>query len=93
VTRDPVPVTLTYLLRCRWPKAEMATSEGWDEGLTRAMNEESGAPHSRFLIVEWTRRDIRLSADTGQAWHVSPVGDPMRFMGRRLSLILISPRT
>lgn len=93
VTRDPVPVTLRYLLRCRWPKAEMVTSDGWDEGLTREMNEESGAPRSRFLILEWTRRDLRLSADTGQAWQISPVGDPMRFHGRRLSLTLIGPRT
>lgn len=93
VARDPAPVTLTYLLRCRWPKAEMVTSEGWDEGLSREMNEESNSPHSRFLILDWTRRDVRLSADMGQSWQISPVGDPMRYLGRRLSLTMISPRT
>ena len=49
VTRDPVPVTLRYLLRCRWPKAEMVTSDGWDAGLTRALNEESNAPSISIL--------------------------------------------
>ena len=91
-TRDPVPVTLRHLLRCRWPKAKLVTSEGWDVGLTAAMNEESESPTSKFLILEWTRRDVRFSADTGQSWRIKAVGDPMRFHGRRLSMILIEPR-
>ena len=93
VTRDPVPVTLRYLLRCRWPQAEVGTSEGWDAGLTKAMNEESQSPHSRFLILEWSRRDIRLTAETGLSWQLTSVGDPMQYRGRRLSLTLVEPRT
>ncbi len=92
-SRDPMPVALRHVLRCRWPRAELVTSEVWDVGLTNAMDAEAAAPRSRFLVLEWTRRDIRLSADTGQAWQVSAVGDPMRFHGRRLSLVLIEPRT
>ncbi len=92
-TRDPVPVTLRYLLRCRWPKAKLTTSEGWDLGLTEAMNQESQSPQSRFLVLEWTSREVRLSADTGQAWKISAAGEPMRFHGRRLSMVLIEPRT
>ena len=92
-SRDPIPVGLKYVLRCRWPSAEIVTSEGWDEGLTREMESENQAPTSRFLVLEWTRRNIRISANTGQAWQVSAVGNPMRFYGRRLSLVLIEPKT
>jgi hypothetical protein len=91
-TRDPMPVTLRYLVRSRWPDAEVITSEGWDTGLTEALNEESESPTSRFLILEWTRRDIRLSANLGQAWRLSPVVEPMRFNARRLAMALIEPR-
>lgn len=91
-TRDPVPVSLRYLLRCRWPQAEIVTSEGWDAGLTAAMAAESKSPKSRFLVLEWTRCDGRLSADAGQNWQLTNVGDPMRFHGRRLSALLIEPR-
>ena len=91
-SRDPIPVGLKYLLRCRWPHAEIITTEGWDNGLTEAMEAEGQTPHSRFLVLEWTRRDVRVSGNTGQAWQVSAVGNPMRFYGSRLSLILIGPR-
>jgi hypothetical protein len=91
-SRDPIPVGLEYVLRRRWPKAEIITTEGWDTGLTQAMELEANSPSSRFLVLEWTRRDIRVSANTGQAWQVSAVGNPMRFYGRRLSLVLIGPK-
>jgi hypothetical protein len=91
-TRDPIPITVVYFLKCRWPDADLVSSEGWDPGLTVAMNKESAFPRSRFLIIEWTR-DIRIPADTSQQWQVSSVGDPLRVLGRRLSLILIGPRT
>ncbi|WP_010587829.1 ArnT family glycosyltransferase [Schlesneria paludicola] len=91
-TRDPCPVTLRYLLRCRWPQAELVTTEGWDTGLTTAMLAETSAPESRFLVLEWTRRDIRLTSDTDQTWRITAIGDPMRFHGRRLSMVLIEPR-
>lgn len=92
-SRDPIPVGLKYVLRCRWPMAEIVATEGWDTGLTKEMESENQAPTSRFLVLEWTRRDIRISANTGQAWQVSAVGNPMRFYGRRLSLVLIGPKT
>ena len=92
-SRDPIPVALRYILRSRWPQAELVTTEGWDAGLTKAMDNERQMPQSRFLVLEWTRRDIRVSADTGQAWQIAAVGDPLWFYGRRLSLVLIGPRT
>ena len=90
--RDPIPVTLRSLLRSRWPNAELVTADGWDVGLTQAMASEVDAPRSRFLILEWTLRDLRLPIDTSQAWQMSAVCDPIRFHGRQLSLILIEPR-
>lgn len=92
-TRDPIPISLRYLLRCRWPKVGIVTNEGWDTGLTRAMNDESQSPSSRFLVLEWTRRNVHLSVDTFQGWQLKSIGDPMRFHGRRLSLLLIEPQT
>jgi hypothetical protein len=91
-TRDPIPITVVYFLKCRWPDADLVSSEGWDPGLTTAMNKETAFPRSRFLIIEWTR-DIRMPADTSQLWQVSAVGDPLRVLGRRLSLVLIGPNT
>lgn len=92
-SNEPIPVTLNYLLRCRWPRAEMSTTEGWDAGLVAAMAMESKDPKSKFLILEWTHRDIRLSATTNQAWQMSAIGTPMRLHGRRLSMVLVEPRT
>ena len=92
-TRDPIPVTLRHLLRCRWPHTDLVTSEGWDAGLTDAMKQEDSAPQSKFLILEWTRRDLRLTAETSAAWQISSIGNPIRFYGRRLSFVLIGPRT
>jgi|GEM_PF-2282685 hypothetical protein len=92
-TRDPIPMTLIYLLRSRWPDAELVTSEGWDAGLTEAMNQESKSPQSRFLILEWTYRDLRFSANSGLEWRTKPAGEPMRFHGRRLSIVLIEPQS
>lgn len=92
-SRDPIPVALSYLLRCRWPHAEMVSSEGWDVGMSNAMEKEGQMPASRFLVLEWTRREIRMSADASQYWQMSAVGEPMRFYGRRLSLVLIEPKT
>lgn len=91
-SRDPIPVELRYLLRCRWPHAEIVTTEGWDTGLTEAMDAEERSPHSRFLVLEWTRRDLRISANTSPAWQASSIGNPMQFYGRRLALILIGPK-
>jgi hypothetical protein len=91
--RDPIPVSLRYLLRCRWPKVELVSDEGWDSGLTQAMNDESQNPVSRFLILEWTSRNIQLSVDTFKGWQMKSMGDPIRFHGRRLSLILIEPQS
>lgn len=92
-SRDPIPVELRYLLRCRWPHTEIVTTEGWDTGLTEAMEAEETAPRSRFLVLEWTRRDPRVSANTTAVWQVSSIGNPMQYYGRRLSLVLIGPKT
>ena len=91
-TRDPVPVTLKHLLRSQWPQADLVVSEGWDTGLTKVMNDEATAPHSRFLVLEWTRRDVRLFAETSPDWQASIAGDPMEFFDRKLSLVLVEPR-
>ena len=88
----PIPMTLNYLLRSRWPTTEIAIREGWDTGLTDAMANESTSPHSRFLILEWTFHDTRFSANTGLAWRIKSIGDPVRFHDRRLSMSLIEPQ-
>lgn len=71
----------------------MVSSEGWDVGMSNAMEKEGQMPASRFPVLEWTRREIRMSADASQYWQMSAVGEPMRLYGRRLSLVLIEPKT
>jgi hypothetical protein len=91
--QDEVPATLKYLLRTRWPSAQIVSTEGWDAGLTEAMTRESKAPQSRFLVLEWTYREVRILANTGLEWIHKPAGDPLRFHGHRLSMIMIEPRS
>ena len=91
-SRDPVPAALRYLLRCRWPQAQIIMDENWDAGLTEAMEAEEMKPQSRFLVLQRTRRELRLSANTGQAWKVSAVGNPLCFNEKRLSFVLIEPK-
>jgi hypothetical protein len=69
------------------------TSDGWDTGVNLSVNDESPSPPSRYLILEWTRRNVHLSVDTFHGWQMKSIGDPMRFHGRRLSLILVEPQT
>ena len=66
--------------------------ENWDAGLTEAMEAEEMKPQSRFLVLQRTRRELRLSANTGQAWKVSAVGNPLCFNEKRLSFVLIEPK-
>ena len=91
-SRDPVPGALRYLLRCRWPQAQIVLDENWDAGLTEAMEAEELKPQSRFLVLQRTRRELRLSANTGQAWKVSAVGHPLCFNEKRMSFVLIEPK-
>lgn len=87
----PPPVQLRLLLRSCWPAAELVVTEGWDPGLTQHLNARDSSEEARYLVVEWTRREINIQAETGSGWQVQQVADPASSYGRRLSAYLITP--
>lgn len=89
--QSPPPVQLRLLLRSIWPAAEFAVTEGWDPGLAQHLKSAVVGDESRYLVVEWTRRELNIPAETGSGWEVRQVVDPVRSYGRRLSAHLISP--
>lgn len=87
----PPPVQLRLLLRSCWPAAELVVTEGWDPGLTQHLSERQTSEDARYLVVEWTRREVNIQAETGSGWQVRQIADPSRSYGRRLSAYLITP--
>ncbi len=87
----PPPVQLRLLLRSCWPAAELVVTEGWDPGLSQHLNARDAGEEARYLVVEWTRREVNIQAETGSGWQVRQVADPASSYGRRLSAYLITP--
>jgi hypothetical protein len=86
-----VPAELEYLLRSLWPRVPFSRSLGWDQRLTDTIIEEADAPVSRMLVVEWSRKELRLRSDVGNVWKISSVMEPMAYGQRRLAVQLIAP--
>ncbi|MBC8115277.1 MAG: hypothetical protein H7062_12910, partial [Candidatus Saccharimonas sp.] len=83
------PAPLSFWLHSRWPAAPFTIAEAWSadsaNGTTRATNERIVDE----LVVEWSRRDARLTAENFANWQAMPVGDPLRYGGRQLVLYLV----
>jgi hypothetical protein len=82
---------LRYLMRSLWPDAAQSQSFGWDPLLTETLVREREQPRSRMVVVEWSRQDLRLQADVGSGWQVTPLVDPEPYRGRRLAVHLLAP--
>jgi hypothetical protein len=85
------PPALVFLLRSLWPKAKLAVTDGWDPQLTDTIVTEAGRPRSRLLVVEWSRKELRLRTEVGEVWQVTQVVDPIAYGQRRLAVQLIAP--
>ncbi|MDZ4685599.1 MAG: glycosyltransferase family 39 protein [Planctomycetaceae bacterium] len=85
------PQELEYLLRSLWPRVPFTRAAGWDPKLTETIVEEADAPVSRMLIVEWSRKELRLRSDVGNVWQITPVMEPMAYGQRRLAVQVIAP--
>jgi len=88
---DSPPPPLVFLLRSLWPNARLSVTNGWDPLLTEAIVAEANQPQSRLLIVEWSRKELRVRADVGNVWQVSQVVDPVAYGQRRLAVQMIAP--
>lgn len=82
---------LEYLLRSVFPSAQLSHAVGWDSELTNIIVTEAEAPRSRMLIVEWSRKELKVGGDVGTGWRVTPVLDPVPYRGRRIAAIMIEP--
>ncbi|MBI1348968.1 hypothetical protein GC163_22070 [bacterium] len=85
------PLQLAYLTRSLFPKAAWSQSVGWDVRLTDTIVKELEQPQSRMLVLEWSRRELRLRADVGTGWEVTQVIDATPYRGRRFVAHLIAP--
>lgn len=85
------PLQLTYLARSLFPDAAWNQTVGWDARLTETIVKEFERPQSRMLVVEWSRRELKLRADVGTGWEVTQVVDPIPYRGRRFVAHLIAP--
>jgi hypothetical protein len=87
------PEELEFLLRSLWPGVPFSRSVGWDQRLTETIVREADKPVSRMLLVEWSRKELRLRSDVGNVWQIAPVMEPMAYAQRRLAVQLIAPAT
>jgi len=85
------PVQLAYLSRSLFPTARWSQSIGWDATLTDTIVKEFEQPRSRMLVLEWSRRELKLRADVGTGWEVTQVVDATPYRGRRFVAHLIAP--
>lgn len=85
------PVQLAYLSRSLFPRAAWSQSVGWDARLTQTIVKEFEQPRSRMLVLEWSRRELKLRADVGTGWEVTQVVDATPYRGRRFVAHLIAP--
>lgn len=82
---------LRFLLRSLWPEAAYSQAAGWDPRITELLVRERDQPRSRMVVVEWNRQDLRLQADVGSGWQVTPLLEPEPYLGRRLAAHLLAP--
>ena len=100
---EAAPATLRFLLLSRWPTAQFKVVASWNGGMsndsTLGNSLSPSVPRSAEnqrddvdLVVEWSRRETRMSGENLTHWETTPVGDPLRYGGRKLALHLIRPR-
>ncbi len=100
---EAAPATLRFLLLSRWPTAQFTVVGAWNGGkwnesaLGTGLNppEQQSLESQRDdvdLVVEWSRRETRMNGETLTHGETTPVGDPLRYGGRKLALHLVRPR-
>lgn len=98
---EAAPATLRFLFLSHWPAARFTVAESWSGDAQKELIPGSRPPDARGqqsrpvetdLIVEWSRRETRLSVESLADWQTTPVGDPLRYGGRKLALHIVRPR-
>jgi len=85
------PASLSFLLRSRWSQAQFTIAETWSaESVEKTILPANGRGIEN-LVIEWSRRDARLTAENFANYQAMPVGDPIRYGGRKLALYIIGP--
>lgn len=85
------PASLSFLLRSRWPSAQLTIAEAWSAESVKKTILPANGQGIENLVVEWSRRDARLTAENFANYQAMPVGDPIRYGGRKLVLYIIGP--
>ena len=85
------PASLSFLLHSRWPSAQLTIAEAWNAEFVEKTILPTKTDGIEDLVVEWSRRDARLTAENFANYQAMPVGDPIRYEGRKLALYIIGP--
>lgn len=86
-----VPASLSFHLRSHWPSAQLTIAEAWNAESVEKTILPTNDGSVENLVVEWSRRDARSTAETFASYQAMPVGEPIRYGGRKLMLYVIGP--
>ncbi len=84
------PAPLRLMLLSRWPTAKLIVAETWDAA--DAHHQAPASHQSIDVVAEWSRREARQPAQRSLTHQTVPVGEPLRFGGRKLMIYTISPK-
>ncbi|MBS0204409.1 MAG: glycosyltransferase family 39 protein [Planctomycetes bacterium] len=82
------PESMLFVLRSRWPGAEFLVPGS----LHGRQPREQVAKVPTELMIEWTQHEVRIMNELPADRQATPVGDPIRFRGRRLMIYEVGPR-
>lgn len=83
-----VPESVLFVIRSHFPDSTQVS--GSREGaLTRELKT---TPQVGELVVEWTQYEVGIMNELPADRQAAPIGDPLRFRGRRLMIYKVEPR-
>ena len=85
----PVPESLLFVLRSRWPAAQFVLAGSRDG---KSVRDEAAVAPAHELVIEWTQREVRITNELPADRQATAIGDPLRFRERRLMIYRVSPR-
>lgn len=83
-----VPESVLFVIRSHFPDATLQAGSR-DGGGTR---EFTRIPQVGEMVVEWTQYEVSTVNDLPADRQAAPIGDPLRFRGRRLIIYSVQPR-
>jgi hypothetical protein len=81
--------SLELQFRRRWPLSPLVTADRWETAVSEMFRVARNWADCDFLVAELTRRESQFRRP-GNGWIVSPVSEPRRYYGDKLTLNKVS---